>query len=478
MTPSPPWRAPARILTALLSTFVLASCSGDEGANPVDPLGRADLSILTGAGTTDTILARPVQGLVVRVLGDDGEPEDGVSVTFASEDRSMLVAAVTDQGFAYSAVTDTDAEGRATVRVRFGDEAGPAAIRIEVPLYGLVDSASYTVLPGAPSTVRIEPRDTTVTLESRWTIRAAVVDRMGNPRDEPVTLEADPDLFDLQGKDVTPLGVGRGMIKVRVTLPQIEEELRDSVWASVVPEGALALTPYRQPVHVGDLTGTSAPVGSLEAIMPSWALGGSSIVFVNGGKLFLNDLNGGDEPLPTPDVASIGWPVFSPDGAWIYFQGKGPPRDPGIYRVRPDGSSLARVTPEAERGQSPTLSPDGRLLAYLRGNEVVVRDLSDGSSRTIHQADAGLIRWSPAGDWIAVVGRRYGELVLVRPDGSQAHQVGSHGIYADSGFTWSPDGRWIVGFEGATTLVDVEAETMMELSWGGRRSSPGVSWRR
>jgi tricorn protease len=56
---------------------------------------------------------------------------------------------------------------------------------------------------------------------------------------------------------------------------------------------------------------------------------------------------------------------FSPDGRWIYVQ----PSHRNIWRVPAAGGALEQVTTFPESGlflEEPTLSPDGRALAYAR----------------------------------------------------------------------------------------------------------------
>jgi Tol biopolymer transport system component len=58
-------------------------------------------------------------------------------------------------------------------------------------------------------------------------------------------------------------------------------------------------------------------------------------------------------------------PSFSPDGRWIYVQ----PSHRNIWRVPTAGGRLEQVTTFPESGlilEEPTLSPDGRFLAYAR----------------------------------------------------------------------------------------------------------------
>jgi hypothetical protein len=63
------------------------------------------------------------------------------------------------------------------------------------------------------------------------------------------------------------------------------------------------------------------------------------------------------------------YPRWSPDGQWLVFvrwnQNTSPPqRD--VYKVRPDGTSLTRLTTHGEADQVATWSPDGSKIAYDR----------------------------------------------------------------------------------------------------------------
>ena len=107
----------------------------------------------------------------------------------------------------------------------------------------------------------------------------------------------------------------------------------------------------------------------------------------------------------------VGDPIFSPDGTRIAFfrskAGVSPQGAGGIFTVDVDGSNLRRITP-----------PGGAFM------------------------DQG---WSPDGQWI-VYQRPYGVLTMVRPDGSESHDV-PLALPPGSGAQnpmWSPDGGWIV----------------------------------
>lgn len=83
-------------------------------------------------------------------------------------------------------------------------------------------------------------------------------------------------------------------------------------------------------------------------------------------------------------------PRFSADGAWIVYTaplGK----DWRIWRMRPDGSSRARIGSSERSEARPTLSPDGRFVAYVSSEALPRRYLYlrrfDGSGDMILFAD-------------------------------------------------------------------------------------------
>jgi TolB protein len=74
---------------------------------------------------------------------------------------------------------------------------------------------------------------------------------------------------------------------------------------------------------------------------------------------------GGTARQLTFGVERMRHPSFSPDGRWIYVQ----PSHRNIWRVPTAGGRLEQVTTFPESGlilEEPTLSPDGRFLAYAR----------------------------------------------------------------------------------------------------------------
>ena len=158
-------------------------------------------------------------------------------------------------------------------------------------------------------------------------------------------------------------------------------------------------------------------------------------------------------------VLHLGCGEVSPDGTTIVLEGfgKGGRRElDGIYTVRAsDGGGLV---PLIQRPGTvvPRYSPDGTQVIFFdtrpgvspMGAGALFVMGADGSDprRITSWGDAFMdFAWSPDGAWI-LFQKPYGQLYLVRPDGSDLHRVplvlepGEGAL----GPSWSPDGKWIV----------------------------------
>ncbi len=103
---------------------------------------------------------------------------------------------------------------------------------------------------------------------------------------------------------------------------------------------------------------------------------------------------------------------------------------------------------EATRGlRFPTLSPDGKRVAFTYGGDIWVAQADGGAAArvTLHEAYETKPRWSPDGKSIAFISNRAGsyDVWTVSPDGGIPTQLSFHSA-ADVLSGWSPDGKWIL----------------------------------
>ncbi len=189
---------------------------------------------------------------------------------------------------------------------------------------------------------------------------------------------------------------------------------------------------------------------------PSWSPGGDSIVYTSYRRdnrpMFFLSTRGRGKPgrilgklSAMPQYRAVFGPgneelsvVMSPNGS------------AELYRVRPDGSDLRRLTQNGQIDISPSWSPDGRQIAFVsdragspqvylmdRNGHGVHRLTFDGSYNTSPA-------WSPDGRWIAYQSRVGGQfdIWLIDPDGSVNLPLISH-PRSDESPAWSPDSRKI-----------------------------------
>jgi Tol biopolymer transport system component len=488
----------ARLACLLSFAAAVAACGGDSPSGSSGGSGPK-LQIVAGDQVTDTIDARPAQGLVVQVTGRDGKPARGVVVEFAStlvgpdayRTPSVWLSPQGSNEASNITSATTDSEGRAAVKVQLGSRAGPGAVAIAVQTLGLLEGAHYTVLPGAPWAVNATPGDTTLYVGRNALLRATVMDRAENPRTDPVTFTVASGPVTLSGATATITGIGRGVVVARVGA------VADTSYVSGVPEGTVAGFTGDMELYTANLDGTgmrllataSAGRGYFGEMPAAWSADGQSLVYHDSRSdhnrlLYSVNAAGGPRVLliAAPDgISSQAWPQRSRDGQWIYFNGIGTWQGTyvgnQIFRVHADGTGMERL----DTGGGfvfagyPSPSPDGTRVAFISG-----RDISSGGLHVLNLATgantglgigAATPRWSPAGDLIAYVSippgigyldnhsiAGYGELRVVRPDGTGDRRVtATAGLYLP-GIDWSPDGKYLIATSqqsGDLVIVDV-----------------------
>jgi TolB protein len=194
-------------------------------------------------------------------------------------------------------------------------------------------------------------------------------------------------------------------------------------------------------------------LGDLRATSPAFSPDGATIAFegrppgVTTGAIYTVPFRGGTPTLMTPEAVphGNGGPAFSPDGATIYFvSNRGGPYD--VYEVPAAGGDAIQVTSGSGIVGKPSVSPDGKTLAFARAvgstTEVVLYDLATGATAPLGVPSASEPAFDPAGGRLAVrVFRGTTSNVALAPlDGSGSLALTS-GSGPDGAPAFAPQGR-------------------------------------
>ena len=184
---------------------------------------------------------------------------------------------------------------------------------------------------------------------------------------------------------------------------------------------------------------------------PDWMPDGATIVFdiegPGGSHVYSMHADGSGIVQLTQGEAEDKEPAVAPDGSSIVFRSGEPS---ALYSMHPDGSQVERLTtpPPVSGGDvSPSFSPDGSQLLFIRGGalEIMNRDGSNLHEIVPASAQAIRARWSPDGSQIVFGNEGEGnarKLHVVNSDGTELRTLPL--LVAAEAPAWSPDGQWIV----------------------------------
>jgi TolB protein len=228
--------------------------------------------------------------------------------------------------------------------------------------------------------------------------------------------------------------------------------------ALVLMVGACSGQPVPSP-SVVSAPSTAEATGSA-AVTPTWpesaptpsstidltAISGR-IVFSNHDDVWIVDVSGTNLRRLTRSPWHEFDPSLSPDGRLIAYRSE--PNDyPELWLMNADGSGQHRLT---EDGGFPTWSSDGSMIAYAPGggpsgkSSIAIMNPDGSGRRRLPGTDYGEYpSWSPDGKRIAFSSNLSGQALMsiVDVDGSRVVDLSSVG--EGGKVAWSPDGRTIL----------------------------------
>jgi TolB protein len=205
---------------------------------------------------------------------------------------------------------------------------------------------------------------------------------------------------------------------------------------------------------------------------PVWSPDGTKILFVSGlygiNYLYVMDADGSHRTRLTSQRVYGASHAWSPDGTKVVFECLCASIYSDIYLVNADGTGLRNLTNvsrlETDADGSPTWSPDGREVAFVRNGEsslpgdywrfrLLVIGVDGSGLRTLEEIDRrqtsiGHPQWSPDGTVIAAdsqSGITRAGIFTITPDGSGRGSIPTHPAQFE-GYArpvWSPDGRML-----------------------------------
>lgn len=485
----------------VIGVWIAVGATVGCGEGPLGGSRDPGIQVVRGGPRADTISARLTPDLTIEVNEESGDAAVGRIVRFQSVAMPseqypgwlgprLAFLRDTIQFSAFIADT-TDALGRASARIQFGVEAGPAPVIVSVPELGYVDTLVYTVTPGSATDVRATPADTAIYAGATFTVRARAVDWAGNARADPVTFSVayGPVTLAPATGAVTATGIGRAAIVAR------SANRTDTAFVSVVPQAWVASQEF-DPGNGGprglfliQLDGSGKQrltAGLSNSFIPQgfgWSPDGQTLALVRGPYINLLTPGGVERPIVEMSGEIITATRFSRDGRWIYFgyDGSGP-QPAGLYRVGVDGAGLQHLGDNA-LNYFAAPSHDGLSVAYVSygtpcGVDRCIRvlDVATNRSRTYGGQDflaRGVhVAWSPTEDLIAYQSGT--DLILVRSDGTQSRVLAA-GMTHVKWMDFSPDGRWLLVAQDGVMLFDVQ--TSLKLPLGQFLSYGATAWR-
>ncbi len=179
---------------------------------------------------------------------------------------------------------------------------------------------------------------------------------------------------------------------------------------------SIDLTESLRVVAFDPVTGTTS--GEAKSVLAGSFLVFSSAISPNGRFLAVTNRGGQEDVFVvevatgeirqlTNDAARDRGVTWSPDGTKIYFYSQRDGEKYEIFRINADGSGLARATKPGQSGWYPSVSPDGKRLAFFNYEHTFLLDLTRDDAvveelpAALQGSRPAMNSWSPDGTLLA-----------------------------------------------------------------------------
>jgi Tol biopolymer transport system component len=183
---------------------------------------------------------------------------------------------------------------------------------------------------------------------------------------------------------------------------------------------------------------------------------GKKVAFVAHGEVFAASAkDGGDAARVTKTSAAESQIVWTPDSRKIaYVSDRGGAFN--IYSYDFMTGAETSLTPGAADSYAPSISPDGKTLAFIRdGRELRAIDLETKQERSLATAyfdrpptlSDRFYAWAPDGKWIAYLSageRAFTNVSVVPAAGGESKRISFLANAFSGSVSWSPDGKYIL----------------------------------
>ncbi|MGV3711251.1 MAG: hypothetical protein ACO1Q7_20695 [Gemmatimonas sp.] len=481
-----------RLLSALSAALVLGGTACKE--SPVDPpAGEPGIRVVAGGVGADTIEALLPQALIVEVRNAQGLAPAGTAVRF--EIRPLvdtagrpnvrvqlcaLTSTCAPDAFSSLTIANVDAQGRLAVQVRMGRVAGKALVRMSVPDLSFSDSVVDEIKLGNTARLRAGPTMIGVPIGTSALLGLGVVDRYGNGSAGGLSYTAGPGTaitVDAATGNATAREFGTQWVTVR------QGTFADSVRVVAVPAGRLVVWGESDKVvRMIDINGNNNRVvatgvtGDL-GVYPRFSASRQRISYHEATSAIIVGDTAGVTQADRVSFGGIAGGILATrhmsDGSTLFVataSGTG-----ARYLYRSVGNQTpVQVAPIPDRTftqGTADISPDGSKVAFVIGRELSILTVATGAVHKTGHDPVLHARWSPQGDKLVFLeggNELVGKMILTDGNGNGRQEMSSE-IFS-AGFTWSPDGAYILGRDGTApsagfriVRVSDRAEVLLKL---------------